>query len=43
LTGLGVAKVNREIMELAKELVGQQGLEPRFLGEWIQVTAVYLA
>jgi hypothetical protein len=31
------AKVNREMMEAAKELVGVEGLEPTFLGQWIQV------
>ena len=36
------AKVNREIMELAKELVGQEGLEPSFLGDWIQVPSPLL-
>jgi hypothetical protein len=40
LTAIDTAKVNREIMELAKELVGQPGLEPKFLGEWIQVIRV---
>ena len=29
-------------MELAKELVGQEGLEPSFLGDWIQVPSPLL-
>jgi hypothetical protein len=34
---LPLAKVNKEMMELARELVGMEGLEPSFLGHWIQV------
>ena len=31
-----------ELLELAKELVGQEGLEPSFLGDWIQVPSPLL-
>jgi hypothetical protein len=37
MLGILAAKVNREMMEAAKELVGVEGLEPTFLGQWIQV------
>ena len=37
-----LGQVNAEIRDKSSELINRTGLEPAFLGEWIQVKLLYI-